>query len=171
MVSTAQIATLILTEIANINAQVNSNITTNGNNEITGAKLNAVLQIIKDAINNIDTVLKDSLFNKTTDTTNDIIEGNNDTKWFFSEPHFLTRFATRTTDNLTEGSLNLYFTNTRADARINALRPTQASVTAPVGSTTVTVPNGGGNVSLIDAEARTAINALIAKLTAANILS
>ena len=40
------------------------------------------------------------------------------TKKFYTDGRFDTRLATKTTDNLTEGSSNLYFTNTRADGRI-----------------------------------------------------
>ena len=37
--------------------------------------------------------------------------------FYYTDARFDTRLGTKTTDNLTEGSTNLYFTNTRADAR------------------------------------------------------
>jgi hypothetical protein len=50
------------------------------------------------------------------DDTDGLSEGS--TNLYYTDSRFDTRLGTKTTDNLTEGSTNLYFTNTRADARI-----------------------------------------------------
>ena len=46
--------------------------------------------------------------------TSNVTEG---TKLFYTDARFDTRLAAKTTDNLTEGSSNLYYTDARADAR------------------------------------------------------
>ena len=50
--------------------------------------------------------------------TDNLTEGSS--KLFYTDARFDNRLGTKTTDNLTEGSSNLYFTNARADARITA---------------------------------------------------
>lgn len=50
--------------------------------------------------------------------TDDVSEGS--TNLYYTNARFDTQLGTKTTDNLTEGSTNLYFTNARADGRIAA---------------------------------------------------
>ena len=50
--------------------------------------------------------------------TDDVSEGSSNL--YYTNARFDTQLGTKTTDNLTEGSTNLYFTNARADARIAA---------------------------------------------------
>lgn len=120
--------------------------------------MNEAVTLLTNTVSNLLEELADSvLFN--TITTDDLTEGT--TKKFLSTTNLNTLLATgaTTTDNLIEGATFLYYTQARADARVDALRPTQATITAPTGGT------------IIDAEARTAITSLTAALVAANILS
>ena len=57
--------------------------------------------------------------------TDDVSEGS--TNLYYTDSRFDTRLGTKTTDNLTEGSTNLYYTNTRADGRIAAADLTDLS--------------------------------------------
>lgn len=166
----------IAAEIAEYNTILNANVYTNGNHEITAAMVKTVFEDMRAIVEEFAVTLNDSKFNLTTDTTDDITEGTNPDHWFFSAAHLVTRFANGdvTTDNLIEGTVNLYYTDARADARIDLLRPTQTGVAAPSGYDVVTVIEEGGtpkDIHMIDSQARTAINALIARLTAANILT
>lgn len=165
--------TKILAEIADITTKVNQAITTNGVGDITGAILNATLMDIKASMEELHKTVKDSHFNLLTDTTNNITEGSDNSKWFFSEPHFLFRMNAGKTDVLPEGTVNLYYTQARVDARIDALRPTQGSVPPVSGSNTFSVIEEGGGVktiNLVDAQARDAINLIVSKLIAAKIM-
>ena len=57
--------------------------------------------------------------------TDQLAEGS--TNLYYTDTRFNTNFATKTTDNLTEGSTNLYFTGERVDDRVFALlRPGDA---------------------------------------------
>src|SRR5574343_308497 len=142
-VTTAQFSSNILVEMNDITIKTNANVYTNGNNEITAAMVNAVFMDIKDSINSLMVDIRDSYFNLLSNTTNDIIEGNNPDKWFFSLTHFLWRLQNNaTTDNLPEGTTNLYYTQSRVDARINSLRPTQSTVPPPTSATTVSILDG-----------------------------
>ena len=72
--------------------------------------------------NSIATKLASADFNSTFDTrlgtktTDNLSEGSSNL--YYTNARFDTRLGTKTTDNLTEGSSNLYFTNARADARV-----------------------------------------------------
>ena len=72
--------------------------------------------------NSIATKLASADFNSTFDTrlgtktTDNLTEGSSNL--YYTNARFDTRLGTKTTDNLTEGSSNLYFTNARADARV-----------------------------------------------------
>jgi len=72
--------------------------------------------------NSIATKLASADFNSTFDTrlgtktTDNLGEGSSNL--YYTNARFDTRLGTKTTDNLTEGSSNLYFTNARADARV-----------------------------------------------------
>ena len=50
-------------------------------------------------------------------TTDDVTEGS--TNLYYTNSRFDTRLGTKTTDDVTEGSTNLYYTDARVDARIN----------------------------------------------------
>ena len=64
-----------------------------------------------------------------------------------------TAIGTNTTDNLTEGSTNLYFTNTRADARVNL----QTGVNLDLSSKSTTDLSEGTNLYFTNARANTVI--------------
>ena len=72
--------------------------------------------------NSIATKLASADFNSTFDTrlgtktTDNLTEGSSNL--YYTNARFDTRLGTKTTDNVTEGSSNLYFTNARADARV-----------------------------------------------------
>jgi len=74
--------------------------------------------------NSIATKLASADFNSTFDTqlatkdTDDISEGS--TNLYYTNARFDTQLGTKDTDDLTEGSTNLYYTDARADARIAA---------------------------------------------------
>lgn len=63
-------------------------------------------------------------------STSDLPEGSN---LYYTQSRFNTAFAGKTTDDLSEGATNLYYTNTRADARI-AAQAGQANGLATLGS-------------------------------------
>lgn len=162
-------------EDADINSKLTSNITTNGVGGITGAILNSTLQDIRSSLTDLMNIVRDSHFNLLSDTTDVITEGTDPNKWFFSLTHFIFRLENEaSTDNLNEGTTNLYYTEPRVDARIDTLRPTQSGVADPTGSDSVTIIEDGGTattINLIDTQARTAINQIIDRLEASNILS
>ena len=66
-----------------------------------------------------------------------------------ADADFDTRIATKNTDNLSEGSTNLYFTNTRADARVNLQTGTNLDLS---GKSTSNLPEGT-NLYYTDARA------------------
>jgi phenylpyruvate tautomerase PptA (4-oxalocrotonate tautomerase family) len=172
--SRVDLATLANTKVAEANTIINNNITTNGVRANTGARVNEAAQKLKAIIDEITVAVKDSHFNIISDTTNVIVEGNNPDKWFFSEANFNTRLATKTTDNLAEGTTNLYYTQARVDARINTLRPTQSAMPAVAAGTTrlIGTANGKDVLAVVeDLELRTAFGILVSKLQAANIIS
>lgn len=189
MMTRPDLTTTILAEVSVMEASINSRVYTNGNNEITAAMVNETLQRIKLSSDTVWKELNTSKFNLMTDTTNQITEGTNPDKWFFSVAHFLQRFEDPmvvTTDNLNEGTTNLYWTELRTDTRINLLRPQQSAVPVPSGSSPITVPvtvsgfdSGGfpitltGNVTVnvADSLLRASFSELITKLVAHKALS
>ncbi len=71
-----------------------------------------------------------SNLNLSSKSTSDLSEGTN--KYYTTvrvDSDFDASFALASTDSLSEGSTNLYFTNTRADARVNAVLPNTGSLT------------------------------------------
>jgi len=96
-------------------------------------------------------------------TTDDIAEG---TAKFYTNSRFDTRLATKTTDDLPEGSSNTYYTNTRADGRI-ALH---IGANLNLGSkTTNDLAEGSGNLYYTEARANSAIDAKLAVTTLATL--
>jgi len=79
----------------------------------------------------------------TKDNTDEITEGS--TNLYYTNARFDTRLGTKTTDNLTEGSSNLYYTNARFDTRLGT-------------KTTDNVTEGSSNLYYTDARARAAIS-------------
>ena len=59
-------------------------------------------------------------------STSDLSEGTN---LYYTQGRFNTAFTAKDTDALSEGATNLYFTNTRADARVSATLPNTDSLT------------------------------------------
>jgi hypothetical protein len=118
----------ILTECSGVNAlqaNLTSNVALVGR---TGFNSGLVVQYqnsdsyVYDLNNGLSTSFSGSyseLRNKPTIPTSsdDLTEGS--TNLFYTNSRFDTRLATKTTDNLTEGSTNLYFTNTRFDNRLS----------------------------------------------------
>ena len=148
---TTQLETTVLNK-------VNDKFPTNKIKTASSTGMNEAVTLLTNTVSNLLEELADSvLFNNI--TTDDLTEGA--TKKFLNTSNLNTLLAegNTKTDNLMEGVTNLYYTQARTDARVNALRPTQATVTSPTGGVT------------IDAEARTAITSLTAALVAANILS
>ena len=71
-----------------------------------------------------------------------------------ADADFDTRIATKNTDNLSEGSTNLYFTNTRADARVNLQTGTNLDLS---GKSTNNLPEGT-NLYYTDARTDARVN-------------
>jgi hypothetical protein len=78
-----------------------------------------------------------------TKTTNHIAEGT--LNLYYTDARVDTRFATKDTDDLTEGSTNLYYTDGRVDARFNT-------------KTTNQLPEGSNNLYFTDARADARVN-------------
>ncbi len=96
-------------------------------------------------------------------TTDDIAEG---TAKFYTDSRFDTRLSAKSTDDLTEGSTNTYYTNTRADGRI-ALH---IGANLNLGSkTTNDLAEGSGNLYYTEARANSAIDAKLAVTTLATL--
>lgn len=176
--SRIDLAAFAATKVAEANTIINANITTNGVRANTGARVNEAAQKLKSIIDEITVDVKDSHFNIVSDTTNVIVEGTNEDKWFFSDAHFVYRMGQKTTDILAEGTTNLYYTQARVDARINALRPTQAAMPSVAAGTNriIGTATDGVNTYTVtavveDLELRAAFATLVSRLQAANILS
>jgi len=58
------------------------------------------------------------LLDETSSDTDDLTEGSSNL--YYTDARFDTRLGTKTTDNLTEGSTNVYYTDTRFDTRLSA---------------------------------------------------
>lgn len=149
------IITLITSEVTDSQTIVGTNLADNVSQAITPTLHRAVENDIIGAINATVTELATSSFIMDTDTSDEITEGA--VNLFATDVNLDAWLTGKTTTDLAEGT-NLYYTEARTDARINTLRPTQAPVAQPT---------GGAN---IDAEARNAINNLIARLQGANII-
>lgn len=147
---------LIYTQLSDSQTIVNTNLADNTSQAITPALHRAVETDIIDAIKSTTNALTNSSFIKDTDTSDEITEGV--TNLFATDLNLDAWLTGKDTDDFHEGVTNLFFTNGRVDARINTLRPTQAPVAQPT---------GGANIY---AEARNAINNLIARLQGANII-
>lgn len=153
----ANILSQISLEITDTNNEINTNIADNVSGAITPLSVRNTLTDFTDGVKNNLDELTNSAFIIDTDTSDAITEGVIN---LFATPANLDAWlATKNTDELAEGTNNLYFTDARADARINTLRPSQTAVAQPTGGVTV------------DAEARNAINNIIAALNAANIFA
>jgi hypothetical protein len=150
----------ISVEIADIATKIDQIIIDNMTHLIAPADDRVVRHDDKDSLERLVTDIADSYFNLTSDTTDIIREGVIEDKWFFSLAHLQARLARKdvTTNDLFEGTANLYYTDARVNNRVNVLRPTQASPA---------VPSGG---IVIDVEARQVISSIITALKSANIL-
>ena len=106
-------------------------------------------------------------------STSNLSEGTN---LYYTDTRFDTRLATKDTDNLTEGSSNLYFTNERVDDRVNSLLTAGANIsltyddsanTLTIAATEDNLSNndtddlseGSSNLYFTNARARSAISA------------
>ncbi len=118
----------ITTNINTLNVDTTTKVTDNIVGSNTGANLQDLLLLLNSTLQLFEVDVVDSSFNLSTDSTSVITEGT-----------------------------NLFFTDARADSRVNTLRPTQGAITSP----------SGGLVQ--DVEARAAIDELRAALTASNI--
>lgn len=167
------LTTLIGTEVAEVTTATTSNVYPNGNNEITGTKLQATLLEFRNTIDTLETAINESKFNLLSDTSDEITEG---TVHLFATPTNLDNWLmTKTTDELAEGVTNLYYTDARVDNRINILRPTQSAptISGAADSITISIPSGGGTqiISMKDSQLRTWAAQVDAALKAANILA
>ena len=82
-------------------------------------------------------------------TTSNIAEGSN---LYYTSSRFTTSFATKTTDSLTEGSTNLYFTAERVDDRVASLLQAGSNITLTYDDTNnmlTIASSGGGAVSSV----------------------
>jgi len=148
----------ILTECSGVNAlqaNLTSNVALVGR---TGFNSGAVVQYqnsdsyVYDLNNGLSTSFSGSyseLRNKPTIPTSsdDLTEGS--TNLFYTNSRFDTRLATKTTDNLTEGSTNLYFTTARAKtaAVVNSMADNQTDQ-APSVSSVKSYYTAGTGISL-----------------------
>ena len=99
-------------------------------NQVTGALVgNASTATALATARNISGVSFDGTANITLDTDN-IGEGSSNLYFTNArvDSRFDTRLATKTTDNLTEGSSNKYFTNERVDDQVNTLLTAGANI-------------------------------------------
>lgn len=123
------IGTDIVNEIADHLNKVATYLPTNNNKEIKALDHKTVEIDFNQSLELLSVDLNDSCFNILTDTSDVITEGVLPDNWFFSEAHFIYRLENQAdTDNLSEGTSNLYYTDVRTDARINALRPEQGAI-------------------------------------------
>jgi len=135
----------ILTECSGVNllqTNLTSNVVTVGRtsyNDLSIKQFQNADVYVYDLNNGLSTSFSGSyseLRNKPTIPTSsdDLTEGS--TNLFYTNSRFDTRLATKTTDNLTEGSTNLYFTNSLAKtaAVVNSMAGTQTDQAPSVSS-------------------------------------
>jgi hypothetical protein len=148
----------ILTECSGVNllqTNLTSNVVTVGRtsyNDLSIKQFQNADIYVYDLNNGLSTSFSGSyseLRNKPTIPTSsdDLTEGS--TNLFYTNSRFDTRLATKTTDNLTEGSTNLYYTSTRAKtaAVVNSMADTQTDQ-APSVSSVKSYYTAGTGISL-----------------------
>ena len=108
-------------------------------NQVTGALVgNASTATALATARTISGVSFDGTANITLDT-DDIGEGSSNL--YYTDARFDTRLATKTTDNLTEGSSNKYFTAERVDDQVNTLLTAGANIS-------LTYDDAGGTLTI-----------------------
>lgn len=146
----------IQTEMADVHSKIQSEITTNGNHEVTAARVRTVFEDFKLSMDTLLSEFVASMYVIESDNTDDLNEGSQNL--FYTEARFNSSFNNKSTDDLNEGQQNLYHTEQRVVDIIDIQRPKQPSLSAPTGGT------------VIDVQARQAISQIISKLTAAGVL-
>ena len=141
-----------------VTASLTGNVTGNVTGDITGDLTGDVTGTVSSIANH---------------STSNLSEGTN---LYYTDTRFDTRLATKDTDNLTEGSSNLYFTNERVDDRVNSLLTAGANIsltyddsanTLTIAATEDNLSNndtddlseGSSNLYFTNARARSAISA------------
>jgi hypothetical protein len=160
----------LATDIVNAQADNASKITTylptNGNRAIKASDHRLVDDNFNTWLQTLTTHINDSKFNIISDNSDIIIQGNTN---LFATPANLLAWIENpvyvTTDNLNEGTANLYYTDARADARINTLRPEQAGI-ANLGLTVSASYNQGELQSISNK-----VDAILTALRGANVIA
>ena len=92
-----------------------------------------------------------------TATTDDVSEGS--TNLYYTSARFDTAFGAKDTDNLSEGATNLYYTDARADARVNLQTGTNLDLSS---KDTDDLSEGSTNLYYTDARANSAFDTRLA---------
>jgi hypothetical protein len=128
--SRGALQTKLGTELTDFANKIATNLPTNAVGGILATAHRAVNEDLRAALETLLTDYSDSHLNKITDTSDNVAEGATNK---YAIPATLLAWIENatlvSTDNLNEGTSNLYYTDTRVDNRINQLRPEQSAIT------------------------------------------
>src|SRR6056300_198006 len=87
--------------------------------------------------------------------------GEGTTNLYYTDTRWDNRLATKTTDNVIEGASNLYYTNARADARINAANLTDLNNVSIASANSGEVLTWSGTAWINQAQAQNVVNSSV----------
>jgi len=130
--------------------------------DVTGNLTGNVLAANTDVILNVGSspaMLTGQVSSLANHDTDDLGEGT--TNLYYTDTRWDNRLATKTTDNVIEGASNLYYTNARADARINAANLTDLNNVTIASANSGEVLTWSGTAWINQAQAQNVVNSQV----------
>ena len=130
--------------------------------DVTGNLTGNVLAANTDVILNVGSspaMLTGQVSSIANHDTDDLGEGT--TNLYYTDTRWDNRLATKTTDNVIEGASNLYYTNARADARINAANLTDLNNVTIASANSGEVLTWSGTAWINQAQAQNVVNSQV----------
>ena len=130
--------------------------------DTTGSHTGNVLAANTDVILNVGSgpaMLTGQVSSLANHDTDDLSEGS--TNLYYTDTRWDNRLATKTTDNVIEGASNLYYTNARADARINAANLTDLNNVTIASANAGEVLTWSGTAWINQAQSQNVVNSSV----------
>lgn len=130
--------------------------------DTTGSHTGNVLAANTDVILNVGSspaMLTGQVSSVANHDTDDLSEGS--TNLYYTDTRWDNRLATKTTDNVIEGASNLYYTNARADARINAANLTDLNNVTIASANAGEVLTWSGTAWINQAQSQNVVNSSV----------